>query len=91
MTRRPGRRSWRSAWGTVPGLAPEPWQVLHGASLVRWTAVVTPATASSKREVQLGLEVLARGAGRRRAPPRRPPPTAAEEAAEQVAEVAAVV
>ena len=73
----PPQRS--QVWVAVPGAAPLPLQVWQRASSGTLTDVVTPRTASSKDEVQLGLDVGpplgTRGRRRRpvRPPPNRPP------------------
>ncbi len=72
-------------FGLVPGRAPLPWQFVHGAGLVSRSGIATPLVASRKRQLGLGLQVVAapRPAGPRllRA--------AAEQPAEQVADVGA--
>ena len=72
-------------FGLVPGRAPLPWQLVHGAGLVSRSGIATPLVASMKDELGLGLQVVAapRPAGPRLLC------AAAEQAAEQVADVRA--
>ena len=72
-------------FGLVPGRAPLPWQLVHGAGLVSRSGMVTPLVASRNDELRLGLQVVA--ATRPAGPGLLS--TASEQAAEQVADVGA--
>ena len=72
-------------FGLVPGRAPLPWQFVHGAGLVSRNGIATPLVASMKRQLGLGLQVVA---APRPAGPRLLRATA-EQPAEQVADVRA--
>ena len=43
--------------GLVPGLAPLPWQVVHGDGLVSRSGTVTPVRCLAEAERRLGLDV----------------------------------
>ena len=62
--------------GWVPGAAPLPWHVVHGAGPVRVTGTVTPAIASSNdRVTSVSRSAPRLGRARRRDPPPNIPPS----------------
>jgi hypothetical protein len=75
--------------GWVPGLLPDPAQVEHWASLVRYSVVVSPVAASAKSRLSCGGDVgaSARADAATGAPATASPP---EHLSEQVADVASL-
>src|SRR3954468_7631753 len=69
-------RPWQrgQTFGSVPGLAPVPWQVVHRDGAATVSGTCAPSSAWSNEIVTSASRSVPRAASGRRAPPFAPPP-----------------